>query len=226
MRRFTVVLIALILCGWLATTAAAQDIRIVNNSTKVSDAQIKAAIPAFQQGLDQAFTPAWNTPATLYFGDSAPADSWTITVMDDTGVFGAAGYHAVFQDTPYAVVGADTDISWELVLDHELDEMLVDPFVDRAAGPILCNPFGCTTPFFYLQEVCDPVEYNWWKIDGVYISDFVTPRWYEGRHKTIDYLGLLHHRYGLAHGGYKVRYRDGIWESKTRMHKFKTLRHR
>jgi hypothetical protein len=227
-KRALVTLVAVSVALATAGLARAQDIRIVNMSTTVSDAQVQAAIPAFQQSIDQGLGPAWNTSATLYFGDAAPADSWTITIQDDTGVWGAAGYHSIFQQRPYAVVGTDTTLSWQLILSHELDEMLIDPYVDTAAGPIRCDPFGCWTPVMFLQEVCDPVEYDWYRIDGVVVSDFVTPRWFAGYRLGTDYMGLLdvkHRRFGMLHGGYKTRYRDGRWQSVGQVHAFGT-RHR
>jgi hypothetical protein len=210
--------------------AQAQDIVVVNHSTVITDAQIQIAIPAFQASIDQAVGPVWNVSATIYFGAPPVGDTnyWTITVQDNIDCWGCAGYHSFAHNLPYAVVDTQTSLNWELILSHELDEMLIDPYINRAAGRIICNPFACWTNIFYLQEIADPVEYNWWKINDVYISDFVTQRWYMGDRYGSDYLGLLdkkHKRFGLLHGGYKTFFKNGYWQSQSMRHTFKVRHH-
>ena len=52
-----------------------------------------------------------------------------------------------------------------LILSHEVIEALVDPRGNRMTTGVL-------------TEICDPVEQPGYTIDGVTVSDFVTPRWF------------------------------------------------
>jgi hypothetical protein len=120
---------------------------IVNQSTLVTDEQIQDALPAFQQAVTNDFAPVWGTDATLTT-DPATEDAWTVTITDEPDVLFAAGYHYLDHGRPAAKVFADA-MPWQLVLTHELFEMLVDPWLNRSV-----RAHGK----WWLVEVGDPVE--------------------------------------------------------------------
>lgn len=209
MKRLAIVYV---LCLWaLAITlnAKAANIYVVNQSS-VADSTVQNSLPSFQQALDADFGPVWGADPTLLYG---PGPGWTITLTDQIkDVPGAAGYHGHKAEVPFAIVGMKTKLNWQLVFSHELFEMLVDPYATRAEGVIYCNVYsGCETTTFYLQEVCDPVEWSWFKINGVIISDFVTNRWYDGQGGQMDFLGLVKHSHQLLHGGFAVFNTNNVW---------------
>jgi hypothetical protein len=103
---------------------------------------------------------------------------WQIVVTDNPDQAGALGYHEMTsQGTPLAKIFAELDVdsgsSWTVTLSHELLEMLADPWVNWCA-------VGSDTKIYAL-EVCDAVEADelGYQIDGVLLSDFVTPSWFE-----------------------------------------------
>lgn len=59
---------------------------------------------------------------------------------------------------------------WSADFTHEIAETLVDP---ETTGYNV-NDIG------YQLEVADPVEYQTYPLDGVNVTDFVTPNWYAG----------------------------------------------
>src|SRR5262249_40699173 len=68
-------------------------------------------------------------------------------------------------------------IDWSLFASHEMIEMLCDRDGDRTAdGPSLDSRQGRVK---YLVEVCDPCQHSTYTINGVLVSDFVTPGWYD-----------------------------------------------
>jgi len=213
---FAILVSALMFTVGANAATAPQQIQVVNASTLVSDADIQAALPAFQQSIDLDVGPIWGVSANLTFlptGQTPDPNAWTIYVVNDTGLGGAAGFHSWTKNTgPVAYIGTDTDINWQLVFSHELDEMLVDPYINRVNGVLKCNVWTCKTRRFYLTEIGDPVELASYQINGVMISDFITPKWGLGFKTGIDFLGLLpHKRHSLLSGGYVTYYSNGHW---------------
>src|SRR5262249_53000547 len=115
-------------------------------------------------------------------------------------------------------------------LSHELLEMIADPNVNLyAIGKFRQN--GKTRTGLFGLEVCDPVEANYYKINGVTVSDFVKPEWFEPDHKPgqmrMDYLGKIDAPFMLAEGGYADVFSNHRWHTlRGRKARVKRRRHR
>jgi hypothetical protein len=88
-------------------------------------------------------------------------------------------------------------------LSHEILEMLVDPAVNLYAY----RPAGRgRRERGYFYEVCDAVQCQHYKIDGVTVCDFVYPEWYEHnwppRSRKFDHLGLAEEPFHVLPGCY------------------------
>lgn len=187
-------------------------IAIINACTVLSDATIKAAVPALQRQVLEHFEPLWGVDAHLTFvpkGGSPAPGSWWIAILDSSDVAGALGYHDLTSESlPIGKVFAGTDqqygLSWTVTLSHELLEMLADPYINLAAEVETSR----TGQRWYAYEVCDACEADalGYTIDGVLVSDFVTPEWFEAMPHpagtTFDYKGHLTKPFQLAPGGY------------------------
>lgn len=183
-------------------------IDIINACTVLTNAEIQAAIPALQKQITRDFYPAWGIKAHLFFvpkGARPRAGHWWIAMLDDSDIAGALGYHDLAAGgLPIGKVFAATDqrygLSWTVTLSHELLEMLVDPNVNLAAQ------VDDQTIFAY--EACDACEADelGYRIDGVLVSDFVMPEWFENmphaKGTRFDYGGHLKKPLALAPGGY------------------------
>jgi hypothetical protein len=181
-------------------------IAITNESTVLTDEQVKAVLPALQKQVTSDFRAYWEIDATLVFwpkGTALVAGWWQIVVLDDPDQADALGYHELSAlGMPLGKVFAKLDLeigsSWTVTLSHELLEMLGDPDIDTAKQ----GPDGK----FYALEVSDAVEADelGYQIDGVLLSDFVTPRWFN------DQVGMDRYSFKqrvnkpleLAPGGY------------------------
>lgn len=224
MKRWAIAYVVLLWVLAIVVNAKAQanpvTIYVVNHSS-LADSAVADALPAFQEALDTDFGPAWNTFAVLSL-DIPPPNAEVIELVDQTDVAFAAGYHTVHPGhVPYAMVGVQTGLNWQLVFSHEMFEMLVDPYVDRAAFIRKCYGWGmCVTSPFWMIEVGDPVERQWFTIQSptgwpVIISDFVTERWYDcAGGGPLDFMGLVHHCHGVLHGGYAAYFNHGVWTIK------------
>jgi hypothetical protein len=180
-------------------------IAIINASTCLSDAQVEAVLPALQKQVSDDFRAYWELDCTLAFlSKDQPLTEgwWQIAVVDNPDQAGALGYHELTdQGTPlgkiFAKLDLDTGSSWTATLSHELLEMLADPWINWCA-------FGSDSKIYAL-EVCDAVEADnlGYFIDGVLVSDFVTPAWFEPTcADRLDFKKHLTKELELARGGY------------------------
>lgn len=171
------------------------NIAIVNTpSSGVSDTDAEAWTNAIAKQVVEHFGPIWHTYADLSFfpsADKLPSGMWVVSLLDNSDQAGALGYHDLTPDgMPLGKVFAGTDrqynLSASITLSHEVLEMLGDPYIDTS----IQAPDGK----FYAYEACDACEGDQYGyiIDGVSVSDFVTPAWfgYTGGTK-FDWLGHI-----------------------------------
>jgi len=91
------------------------------------------------------------------------------------------------------------DWSVSSVLSHEVLEMYIDPNCN------LWSNDGKGSAYSF--EVCDPVEAPTYDINGVSVSNFVTPSWFDplaAPHAQFDKLGHLTKPFSILKGGYVV----------------------
>jgi hypothetical protein len=183
-------------------------IYVENDSSVVPAADLEAAIPAFQTAISRDFAPVWGTDATFTTDPAAAATADMVIQLDDyPDCTGCAGYHWLDGNRPISYIGtAFPDDSWQLTFTHEAEEMLADPWVNR---------FAFFRNRFYLVEVADPIESGAcaYKVDGVDISDFITPAWYGAvRGKKVDFTRCIKRPGQIARHGYvSWKNPDGTW---------------
>ncbi|HYS33418.1 MAG TPA: hypothetical protein VEM58_14275 [Streptosporangiaceae bacterium] len=192
-------------------------IAIVNQSSLVSNSDAAAMTQAIagQVRLDAA--PLWDRAhaAVVFYTDASaiPPNAHVITITDTVKdqPAGVLGFHTEDQGGKlWGVVAAQPELSnggqvttgdWSVasVLSHEVLEMFVDPNCNLWSN----NGKGS----IYTFEVCDPVEAPTYAFDGVSVSNFVTPAWFDplaGPGAQFDKLGLLTAPFGILKGGYVV----------------------
>jgi len=87
---------------------------------------------------------------------------------------------------------------WTISFSHEVLELLADPVSSYVHRP--------ETTQAWMLEVCDPIEDNQfaYQIDGVMVSDFITPNYYDPHYRggAVDFRGHLNTPYTILEGGY------------------------
>ena len=94
-----------------------------------------------------------------------------------------------------------------MTLSHELLEMLADRWINWCAQE--------SDGKVYALEACDAVEADklGYKIDGVLVSDFIAPSWFEPtKADRVDFKRRISKPLQLASGGYiSVLDQEGRW---------------
>lgn len=184
-------------------------IACINQATVNLGVDFTQMVSALQKFLDEAFAPVWGTPAALKEAPDFLAGAWAIVFIDDADAEGALGYHDLTPDgLPMAKVFVKTALTAgeevSVTASHELAEMLVDPAINLWA----LGPGGD----FFAYETADAVEEETFPIDGVTMSDFVFPAYFESFRRPgstqFDYLNRVSAPFELLPGGYSL-VRDG-----------------
>lgn len=202
----------------LATTKTSQVqvIYVQNKSSYVSDAELKNALPAFQDALSKDFAPIWHVDAKLVYlarGVDVPTGASSITLVDKGPVKGALAYHELVNGVPDSIIYVGTagyyGYSWTVGFTHELWEQLAD------SGLVHTAQSGDGT--IWALEIADPVEAD---ADGydrlgkngkpVRISDFVTEKWFGALTAgPFDFANHIQTPLQIDKGGY-AQWWDGL----------------
>jgi hypothetical protein len=197
---------------------------ISNESSVVPDATVKALIKGLQSQVNRDFFPAWGVKCLLVMGADAGSlatHAMRIHVRDVSDEPGALGYHFNPEGWPETFVFAKDDMAGgagieglSVTLSHEILEMLADPGVNLyALGPAYVRSKWRTVSYPY--EVCDPVQGNTYISDGVAVSDFVFPEWFEPEREPgamkMNFAGTLSAPFRLDRNGYASYRYGGRW---------------
>jgi hypothetical protein len=194
-------------------------IAIQNDSTVVKDADVKKVIPALQKQIDRDFAPAWGLRARLVFG-TGPKRAMKVVLKDVSDEAGDLGYHFV-RGYPVTYVFAKDDLEavgeFTSTLSHEILEMLADPGVNLYALGFVRGKGKKKSKAWVSYEVCDAVQNETYSIEGVKVSDFVLPEWFEPEHADgamkMDFLAAVNGPFELASGGYADAMVNGHWKN-------------
>jgi len=177
------------------------------------DVPLEKLVPALQHFLDRHFVPVWGTPAKLVRTREFRKGWWALGFFETERHAAAEGYHDVTPDgLPFArVFLKDTLANHDQIsvtASHELAEMLVDPAVNMEVAR--------SERVLYDYEVADPVEADTFLVDGIAMSDFVYPAWFEPFHRpgstTFDHCKKLRRPFQIRRDGYARRFRGGKWK--------------
>jgi hypothetical protein len=185
-------------------------IACVNKATVDMQCDYSRMTNALQAFITEAFAPVWGTPAELIMADEEVEGAWTLLFIDDADEAGALGYHDLTANgLPLSKIFVKTALEAGEVVSvtasHEIAEMLVDPAISTW---ILDND-----QVFWALETADAVEADTFEIDGIMMSDFVYPSYFENFRKPnstrFDYLKKIVRPFQILQGGYSLVIKNG-----------------
>jgi hypothetical protein len=165
---------------------------------------------ALQKCYDEHFLPVWGYPVKLYNTSKAKPSDWLFIYFDDADEAGAEGYHDLtHRGQPVSKVFVKTSLAdnvpVSVTASHELFEMVIDPIANLWAQ--------ATSRTQYAYEMCDPVEEDTFMVNGLEMSNFVHPSWFEPfKHPPgtkYDHLERLKRPFSMTKGGYVIIKRNG-----------------
>jgi len=165
---------------------------------------------ALQKCYDEHFLPVWGYPLKLYNTTAAKPSDWQFVYFDTADEAGALGYHDLTKDgQPVSKVFVRTTLDANELVSvtacHELFEMAIDPIANLWAE--------AKDGTEYAYEMCDAVEEDTFLVDGIQMSNFVHPSWFEPFNHPpgtkFDHLGLLKKPFSMTKGGYVIVKEEG-----------------
>ena len=184
-----------------------------NRASTPLGVDLDALIAAMQTFVDQYVAPVWGTPAKLVKSKDYLKGAWAMVFLDNADQPGALAYHDLTPDgMPQAKVFVRTTLdNHDLVsvsASHELVEMLVDP----ATNMMTTGPDANT---MYAYESADPVEEQSFKVNGIPMTDFVYPAYFESFRKPgsvkFDQMKKVGRPFQILSGGYQIVFKNGKW---------------
>jgi hypothetical protein len=177
----------------------ALNIAVVNQSAYVNNEDLASWVAAIQLQLDQDVAPIWKTNANLSVQQNPAADAWVCTLVDGASYADGAplGLHFVNSNgIPACTVNAGMIVlnglgTVSMPLSHEIMEMSTDSYLSSVTFSQSTDPNSATV---YLREICDPVASYGYLINGVTVSDFTYPPFWQGGFpppgSQLDKLGI------------------------------------
>jgi len=205
--------------GYIPTIAC------INEAKVALGVDFDLLIAALQKYVDKYLAPVWGTPAKLVRATKPRDNAWTMIFIDTADdirnlraelkkKFGKNIVDRIvathlFKSRPVAFVFAQNVLADDdpplrdgdkvsMAASHELAEMLVDP-----GSNLWCEDGNGS---LYAYEVCDVVEAKFFRVNGLAMTNFVYPAFFEGFHKRnsvqFDHMKKLKHPFEILEDGY------------------------
>ena len=175
-----------------------QQIALVSKADEIGPKELARAAAALNTQLRRDFAPVWHVDAQVTTPRRVPGTAWPLIVSDDAP---GAGVHTDADGRPVAYVDYADD--WTKAASHELLEMCADPYGSRLVTARAVKAGQGRVD--YLVEVCDPCEAVAYEIDGVAVSDFYTPRYFDPAPREgvrYSHTGAITRPRQVLRGGY------------------------
>lgn len=176
-------------------------ISVTNDSSTLSDEEVAAVVLAVGRQLAQHVAPIWGAvPAIEFVSKGGPVEGCPCSISDTPDVADALGYHDEGPDgVPYIKVFVIPGNDWRVTLSHEVLELALD----AAANLWADGPDGLD----YAREACDADQGGTYTIDGVSVSNFVYPAFFDpkaGPDEKLDYMDRLSRPFMTGPDGYQI----------------------
>jgi hypothetical protein len=183
-------------------------ISIINFSANLDDQQVQDVIRAINRQITEDYLPVWGHGRILRMHaptfDVADEDTLAedpvrgdsvIYLVDEATLEGALGFHSLNAlEVPFGFVFTEFGDDWTVTLSHEALELITDPTANiLVPGPDPRDPENQEKVVLHAYESCDAVERTSYEIDGIRVSNFVTPTYFspgDAAGTRNDFLGV------------------------------------
>ena len=195
-------------------------ISIINFSTNLDDQQVQDAIRAVNRQITEDYLPVWGHGRILRLhaptfdlsdeqtlaNDPVRGES-VIYLVNEATLEGALGFHSLNTlEIPFGFVFTEFSDDWTVTLSHEALELITDPTANiLVPGPDPRDPDNANKVVLHAYESCDAVERTSYEIDGIRVSNFVTPTYFfpgDAPGTRNDFLGVGVPSFGATPGSH------------------------
>ena len=179
-------------------------IALVSQTPAIKFADLKPVAAAMHRQAVEDFGPVWGVKADVVAYETLEQVAhgyWPVIVKDELARAEAAGYHEDDIGEPYALIRLTDD--WSVTASHEMLEILADPWGRHMFAAL--SPRDHKTMVKFLVEVCDPCSDASYKVDGIEVSDFYTPQFFDhvAKHGVrYSHTGAITEPRQVLKGGY------------------------
>jgi len=179
-----------------------EHVALVSLTREVELPDLLQVAAAVQKQVTRDFSPLWGIAATVDAFpnlESIPSDYRPVVLFGDVGELPdrlpalvgeqraeplleaieageIEGTHlTALTRQPFSLASATG--AWPVTVSHETLEMLADPYGNRLVAA--AHPIDRTRRVNYLLEVCDPCLSTYYTVNGIPVSDFYTPRYFD-----------------------------------------------
>jgi hypothetical protein len=213
-------------------------ISVVNASDgALDDAAVQKAIRAVNLQIEHDFAPHWSLPGRLRLEGrigrrgarrdlgELRGDAILYLLRSATAAGGEHDLHP--RGVPFGVVyldlAAGLEDDWRTTLSHEALELLADPLSNLLVQGPHPAELAARKPrqVFHWYEVCDAVQSEHYRIDGVPVSNFVLPHYFTRSDEPgmrNDFLGTPTRKGGLRSFGVNPGGYVGFWDPELGKH--------
>jgi len=162
-----------------------------------------------QSYVNDYLLPVWGVSTLLTLDNLT--DQWHLFILANYDRCQCLGYHEYGGDgVAHGLVNVAEcqrrGQAISAIASHELAELLTDP----AGNLTAFSPRGRAVAI----EIADPVQGDTWELDGLPVTNIVTPAWYGQPYSgPFDVLGLVEEPWQVRPGGYCSVYEGGQWSN-------------
>jgi hypothetical protein len=188
-------------------------IACINHASVDLGVDFDALIDALQVFVTDHVAPAWGTPAKLIKANGYHAGCWAMIFLDHADHAKALAYHDLTPDgfpqsKVFVKTTRDDGTPVSMAASHELVEMLVDPSMNLE----VMKPDGKVV---HRYEAADPVQDLRFPVNGIPMTNFVYPAYFESFHKPgsvrFDHMKKLNRPFQIHIHGYQSVYVNRKW---------------
>jgi hypothetical protein len=186
----------------------------VVNASSETDADVTKWTNACKKQCDLHVSQFWTYTVDIEFvakGAIIPKADYYCGILNDSTQAGVLGWHEYMNGKPAIKIFTKECRKYGLnpstTLSHEFAEMIGDIDCSTTVKGYDESGKAC----LYFRENADPVEAYEYNIDGVQVSDFITPQWFvKDSTLKLDYTGQCTKPFQILNGGYmEVSYDNG-----------------
>jgi hypothetical protein len=206
----------------------------VVNASNETDADVQKWADACKKQADMNISQYWGYTVDVDFipkGQVIPDVDFYCGILNNSDEAGVLGWHDYVNNKPvikiFTAECRKYNIQPSTTISHEFAEMIGDEDCNTTVRGFDEQGRAC----LYFRENADPVEDDsvGYDIDGVRVSDFITPQWFvKDGSQPLDYMNKCSKPYQILQGGYMLlSYDNGAsWKEVDKFSKAGTMHKR